>query len=137
MLMDQSKIDLMDKFVKLTHLQDLKISGPELKECMAQFEKLCQENEGVPSTDFFHDATSDVNKAVLLFYMNSGYFRFDRYKEHDGNCHGQDVDIDSLKKEIAEEQLSGQELTDMTKKFVHSHSVPPPSSSLPVMPKKQ
>ena len=110
MLMDQSKIDLMDKFEKLTHLQDLKISGPELKERMAQFEKLCQENEGVPSTDFFHDATHDVNKAVLLFYMNSGCFRFDRYKEYDANCHGQDVDIDSLKKEIAEEQLSGKPL---------------------------
>jgi len=70
MLMDQSKIDLMDKFVKLTHLQDLKTSGPELKECMAQFEKLCQENEGLPShivqTIVVYQAT--LRAAIVLLF---------------------------------------------------------------------
>ena len=71
---------------------------------------------------FFSDFPSNLVKSVLLFYVNSGLFRFDQWKDYSKKWEGKDVDCDSLKKEMEEEMLSDEELMAMMEKFFMCHS---------------
>ena len=71
---------------------------------------------------FFDDFPESLVKAILLFYVNSGLFRFEQWKDYSSKWDEKDIDVDKLRKEIEEEMMSDKELMEMLKKFFMCHS---------------
>ena len=65
----------------------------------------------------FRGMDKDVNKALLLYYLNSGGFRFDLWKRHSKEHDGKEIDVDSLVEEILSEELSEVQLKDTVDRF--------------------
>ena len=70
----------------------------------------------------FDDLQESPLKSVLLYYLNSGYFRFDQYKEYGLDYNGRIVDVHKVIGEIRNEQLTKEELGVLMKKFFTCHS---------------
>ena len=77
---------------------------------------------GPVGSSFFKDVLKSPKKALLLFYLNSGLHRFQRYKDYSSQHDGEPVDIEALKEEIKEEQLTNDEMADITSRFLKCHS---------------
>ena len=73
-------------------------------------------------TEFFKDAQKNVEKSQLLFYLNSGYGRFDQYKEYDANSANSPIKTETIIKEIRDEQLSNRQLRKKIKAVFKQHS---------------
>lgn len=70
---------------------------------------------------FFKDTCSSPAKAVLLFYINSGLFRFEQYKDYCAIHDNEPIDIDKLKQDIRDELLSDEEYDGIIRKFYKLH----------------
>ena len=73
----------------------------------------------------FFDSLESPEKAVLLHYLNSGLFGFQRWKDYSSKFGGSTMDSsakESLRKEILEEMLSDGELQELVQKFLDRHS---------------
>ena len=101
---------------------DFNISAEDLKAKMALFEKLQQTDPRLKDLDFFSDSNQSLVKALLLFYMNSGCFRFDQCKECGDKWNEEPLDMECLRKELQEEGLNGLEASRIMKQFLASHS---------------
>ena len=73
----------------------------------------------------FRGMEKDVMKALLLYYLNSGGFRFDMWKRHSKNHDGKEMDTNGLVEEILSEKLSPRQLKDMYERFVDRHNYAP------------
>ena len=71
---------------------------------------------------FFSDVNTSPAKAVLLFYLNSGMFRFEQFNDHSSKHNNKEIDIAQLKKDILEEKLTDEECDSIIKKFYRLHS---------------
>ena len=71
---------------------------------------------------YFDDFNTSIEKAVLLFYANSGLFRFDQYKDYTAGCDGIDIDVDKIDGELKDEVLTDKELQDLVMEFYTCHS---------------
>lgn len=71
---------------------------------------------------YFKDIDSNTSKAVMLYYLNSGLFRFHQYKDYSSHSHGTTIDEDSLKEEVMAEKLTETELTSLIRNFYNTHS---------------
>ena len=76
----------------------------------------------VQGDGFFNDLPHSLKKAVLLFYVNSGLFRFDEWKEYSSEWDGYDIDQDKLVEELEQEMLSDAELTQKIRAWTEMHS---------------
>ena len=88
-----------------------------------QVETILAEKDAEGSLDtYFADMCSNPSKAVLLYYLNSGYCRFDLVREFDGLSAGETVNIEKLRNEICDECLTENELQGLMTNFHKSHS---------------
>ena len=71
----------------------------------------------------FNDIDKDVSKAVLLYYLNSGYFRFQETKDYTSVAGQSPIDTDLLIREIEDEELSPSELNALVKAYGEGNSV--------------
>jgi hypothetical protein len=71
---------------------------------------------------FFNDLIKSPTKATLLFYVNSGFLRFQQYKDFNKRWDGQEVDVEALLQEIKEEELLDDELQELASLFLMCHS---------------
>jgi len=75
-----------------------------------------------PDDHKWSDFEKNPIKSLLLWYANAGCFAFDEYKEYSTSFDGKQIDTGTLRNEIAQESLSGQELEHLIKKFHIYHS---------------
>ena len=75
-----------------------------------------------PNDHKWSDFEKNPIKSLLLWYANAGCFAFDEYKEYSMSSDGKQIDTGTLRNEIAQESLSGQELEHLIKKFHIYHS---------------
>ena len=68
---------------------------------------------------FFKDTCSSPAKAVLLFYINSGLFRFEQYKDYCVIHDNEPIDIDKFKQKIRDELLSDEEYDGIIRSFTN------------------
>ena len=73
----------------------------------------------------FADANTSLLKSVMLFYVNSGCTRFDEWKNYTSKYNDKPIDVEKMKKEIAQEQLSEEELINKINLFAKEHSYTP------------
>ena len=59
--------------------------------------------------------------ATLLYYLNSGYYSFDQYKEYAAWSHGKAVNVENICNEIKDQKLSGKELYNLIEDFYNAH----------------
>lgn len=85
-------------------------------------EELDAKLNGPNGDKFFDNANSSILKTVLLLYMKSGYFDFDQWRSYSSSCNGQPVNLEKLKEQIEDEQLSEEELRNIVKSFLTKHS---------------
>ena len=97
-------------------MQDIEVDGWDISAEELQ-EKIDSHGEG-----FFQDFNRSLIKALLLFYVNSGLFRFDEYKNYSTLYDGTEVDTDRLVKEITDEMCTDQEVEHMLRMFASCHS---------------
>jgi hypothetical protein len=71
---------------------------------------------------YFGDIEKNPFKSVLLYYLNSGYGRFQQYKEFDKAWDGKNVATNEICKEIDDEILDETELYKLLETFFHEHS---------------
>ena len=90
-------------------------------ENLAEPDDLTMPSESQREALFFKDTCSSPAKAVLLFYINSGHFRFDQYKDYCSKYNNEDVDIDRLKQDIRDEQLTDNEYDAIIRRFYKLH----------------
>ena len=69
----------------------------------------------------FSNLDQNVSVAKVLYYLNSGYMRFDQFKEYGKAFDGTAVDVDAMCKEVAEEALGDDELKGLLLKFREQH----------------
>ena len=98
--------------MKRREVKDWNITAEELKHRIEEF------SDG----SFFDYAQYSVLKSVLLYYVNSGYLRFDQYKEYDANSIGTSVDDKCIAKEVERECFSEKELYECLERFFAAHS---------------
>ena len=77
--------------------------------------------------EVFSDSHTNLLKATVLFYMNSGCSRFDEWKFHSKAFENSAINIAMLKEEITNESLTELELKNMMKTFAKKHNYVPPS----------
>jgi hypothetical protein len=88
---------------------------------LAKYPSLLEKLESNP-TQFFKDSQKDVNKSLLLYYLNSGYGKFDQYKEYDANCASTEIDKPKIIRDIQAEKLTDKELHEKLETFFAQHS---------------
>ena len=81
-----------------------------------------EEKLGQGGEEFFKDFNCSLAKSLLLFYVNSGLFRFDQYKDYCAKFDGEDIDQEKVGREIMEELLTDEELEAMLRKFAEDHT---------------
>jgi hypothetical protein len=92
--------------------------GPEIT-----VEYLLQKTAEVASAkEYFKHFQYDPIKALMLYYANSGYLRFDQYKEYSSVFQGQAVEQSNVAREVGEEELSADELAHIVQEFQKRHS---------------
>ena len=76
--------------------------------------------------EFFQDKLRCPMKSILLFYINSGYFRFQEYKDYQSKLDEKEVDVRAINNELIDEMLTDAELTNIVREFydVHSYTKP-------------
>jgi hypothetical protein len=72
--------------------------------------------------DYFSDIEKNPFKAVLLYYLNSGYGRFQQYKEFDKAWDKKDIEVDNICNEINDEILDESKLYQLLENFFTHHS---------------
>ena len=70
---------------------------------------------------FFLDRNKSPAKAVLLFYLNSGLFRFEQHKDYDASYDGEPIDLVRLKKDITDEGMTEREYDAIIRRFYRLH----------------
>ena len=70
---------------------------------------------------FFDDYTKSVDKARMLYYVNSGLSRFQQYKDYGEEWDGTPIDIPGLQEEILEEGVTDEELSGFVKGFLKQY----------------
>ena len=85
------------------------------------FPKLLEQLEKEPGL-FFQNTQKNINKAMLLYYLNSGYETCDQYKEYDANSHDKQLNKAKIMKDIQDQKLSNSELHNLIKDFFEKHS---------------
>ena len=88
---------------------------------LTDFEELLKQIERDPE-EFFRNTQKNVNKALLLYYLNSGYKTCDQYKEYDANSNDKELNKAKIMKDIQDQQLSDMELHSTIKTFFARHS---------------
>jgi hypothetical protein len=86
------------------------------------FSHLNWEEENGSIDKFFSHIESNPLIAVLLWYLNAGYGRFDSFQEFDQTCHNKEIDVPKICEEINQEVLTNTELSMMLDTFFQSHS---------------
>ena len=71
---------------------------------------------------YFRDFQYDPTKALMLYYANSGYLRFDQYKEYGSVFQGKAVEQSNVATEVGHEELSADELAHIVQQFQQRHS---------------
>jgi len=84
------------------------------------------EEEGTPTAaqreaTFFHDVTVNPAKAALLFYLNSGMFRFEQHMDHTAAADQQNINLDQVQQDIDEELLTNKEYDTVIRQFYERH----------------
>ena len=74
---------------------------------------------------FFDSLPCSPVKASLLYYLNSGYYRFDQFKEYSQASDGKTLDNDKIKEEIEQETPTDDEIVDCVHNFLSRHSYVP------------
>lgn len=72
--------------------------------------------------NFFADAGKSPAKAALLFYLNSGLFRFEQYKDYDSNYDGKPINLQQVLEDVQAEKLTDSEYDQLIKHFYRCHS---------------
>ena len=68
-----------------------------------------------------YDVSKSLDDAMLMYYLNSGYARFDEHKSYDKNCEGETVNCKEVMEEIEKERLSDKELVDLIETYFQAH----------------
>ena len=89
------------------------ITADELKAKLSEFKN---------PDDLFANLQRDPSVAVMLYYLNSGLFRFHQYKEYDPQFDGVPIDEEDLIEEIRKEMLTDGELKHILEEFYTNHS---------------
>jgi hypothetical protein len=87
---------------------------------LTSFALLARDDEAL-----FDDKIHNPSKAVLLHYLNSGCFAFQRWKDYGDDYAGQlmsEADKQLLNEEILSEMLTDRELEQLVNKFLSCHS---------------
>ena len=100
---------------------DMRVTPQELKTLLGQFKALEVEGKG-KNMKFCSDSNRSLVKAVIMFYLNSGCLRFQRWKDHSTQEDGAEVDVENLLREIEEETPSDQDLINLVEAFEQEHS---------------
>ena len=66
--------------------------------------------------------TKSLLDVVLVYYANSGYFRYKEINEYDMNQDGKDIDLEKVERELRDEVLSDAELMNMITDFYSQHN---------------
>ena len=67
------------------------------------------------------EPTKSASDTVLIYYANSGYFRFVKFNEYCHSKNGKTVDEKALKEELLDEKLNNKELFWMIKQYFDTH----------------
>jgi DNA polymerase III delta prime subunit len=70
----------------------------------------------------FSGIQQNPSLAVLLFYLNSGYYRFDQHKDYSKSTHEKDINVERIISEIDAEVLTEEETSEKLKSFFSCHS---------------
>ncbi|CAB9509761.1 unknown protein [Seminavis robusta] len=111
-------------------LKDLLPDGPSIdpnadepQDSNASYsEDIDQSSPALREARFFDDFNKHPAKAVLLFYINSGLFRFEQYKDYTASSNGQPIDVDRLVQDIRDERMTDKEYDTIIRKFYELHS---------------
>ena len=121
----QKRREAHEKMLKDIEINDMCLSAEELQAKMQAHELYCRKNPDHKES-FFQDANKSLPKALLQFYINSGCFQFDEYKEYSLKCKGEPVNIEGLLKEIEQEKLTNKEMEALMRHFYRAHSYTDP-----------
>ena len=85
------------------------------------FTSIMQQLQSNPE-EFFKDSQRDINKALLLYYLNSGYEQFDQYKEYNIRSSTTPIDRDKIMRDIQSQKLTDKELHELIAAFYARHN---------------
>ena len=102
-------------------LDDFKVGPERLKELLVQHKKWLVEHP-TETAGYFADANRSILKSLILFYVNSGCLRFDRWKDHSKEHDGVDVSVEELVEELERETVQDSDVADIVEKFMDEHS---------------
>lgn len=71
---------------------------------------------------FFKDSTRSPAKARLLFYINSGMYGFQEYKDFRREFEGAEIDVEAIRKELQAEAMEDDEWAGFVTQFLRCHS---------------
>ena len=109
----------IDQLRKESRVNSFEITGEELFQKMGY----CQNSIDLDKINqFLFDMDDDPSKAALLWYLNSGYGRFQADKEYDKSHNCEEVDQQAIVKEIANESMTNQERAGRVKEYFHHHA---------------
>jgi hypothetical protein len=80
------------------------------------------EHPDCDNAEVFRDSDVDLDKAVFLYYLNSGLNLGDYQREFDDAWEGKDVDVDRLCRQIDDEVLSDVECDRIVREYFGRHS---------------
>ena len=70
---------------------------------------------------FFDDSVKSVDKARMLYYLNSGLFRFQQYKDYGEQWDGSPIDVPGLQAEVLEEGVTAEEQAEFMRDFLKQY----------------
>jgi hypothetical protein len=80
------------------------------------------EHPDCENAEVFRDSEADLDKAVFLYYLNSGLNLGDYQREFDNAWEGKDVDVDRLCRQIDDEVLSDVDYDHIVREYFGRHS---------------
>ncbi|CAB9503076.1 Inherit from KOG: DNA helicase [Seminavis robusta] len=111
------------------YCSNFNLTPEELKSALHDFSSEAEPNKGQGflkkedrEAQYFMDRLQNPMKAVLMFYLNSGYFRFEQYRDYTQADDGSPIDLDVVSGDIQAERQSMEELDNMVESFFKCHS---------------
>jgi hypothetical protein len=113
---EQHQICCQSEHRNLDYFNDWSISADDF------FSHLNCEEENGYIDQFFSNIESNPLIAVLLWYLNARYGRFDSFQELDQTCHNKEIDVAKICEEINQEVLTNTDFLMMLDTFFKNHS---------------
>jgi hypothetical protein len=80
------------------------------------------ECDGIDLDEMFADSDRDLAKALMLYYINSGYLSFDNHREYMSSYSGVPVDVERIVSQVKQERLTEGERDTKVFRFYNRHS---------------